>query len=260
MRRMKQYRLIALLILVVAISLSLSKSQSEPESEEGSQQVIELALIPGGEFSMGREGEGDNSPAHEVHIDSFYIDTHEVTNAQYYVFCRETGHTLPEFWGMEEFHCGPDFPDYPVVGVSWYDAQAYAQWIGKRLPTEAEWEYAARGGLEGKRFPHGDDLDSTLANFASKGTVPVGSYPPNGYGLYDMSGNVVEWVLDYYDKDYYKTSPSHNPSGPQDGKFCVIRGGGWHSGRSCNAVYHRNCLIPSWVDFNVGFRCARDAD
>ena len=124
---------------------------------------------------------------------------------------------------------------------------------------EAEWEYAALGGIEGKDFPNGDGLDSTLANFSSSGTVPVGSYPTNGYGLCDMAGNVVEWVSDYYDGDYYENSPKKNPKGPDKGKFCVIRGGGWHSGKYCNRVVHRNALIKSWVDFNVGFRCARDA-
>ena len=208
---------------------------------------------------MGTEKGWDTGPAHGVYVDDFYIDRHEVTNAQYYAFCKETGKKLPEFWGMEEFHCGLALPDHPVAGVSWFDASTYAEWAGKRLPTEAEWEYAARGGIAGKPYPYGDDMDSTMANFSSRGTVPVCSYPPNGYGLCDMAGNVVEWVLDYYDKEFYVTSPHKNPRGPDDGKFCVIRGGGWHSGKYCNRVVHRNALIPSWVDFNVGFRCAKTA-
>ena len=227
---------------------------------QGEEQVpAGMSLIPAGTFTMGTDDGNDTSPRHEVYISSFYMDTYEVTNAQYLAFCEETGNRMPEFWGIEKFSCGPEFPHHPVVGVSRSDAEAYAAWAGKRLPTEAEWEYAARGGTEGKDFPNGDDLDSTLANFSSSGTVPVRSYPPNGYGLYDMAGNVVEWVSDYYDDDYYANSPEKDPQGPKKGKFCVIRGGGWHSGKYCCRVVHRNALIKSWVDINVGFRCARDA-
>ena len=106
----------------------------------------EVVLVPGGEFPMGSDSEGDHSPVHKVHVDSFYMDKYEVTNAQYLRFCEATGHRLPEFWGMEGFRCGPDYPNHPVVTVSWYDATEYAKWCGKRLPTEAEWEYAAREG------------------------------------------------------------------------------------------------------------------
>jgi formylglycine-generating enzyme required for sulfatase activity len=148
----------------------------------------------------------------------------------------------------------------PVILITWADAQAYAEWRGSRLPTEAEWEYAARGGLIEKKFPSGDYLDSTMANYyPTRGhTLPVGSFAPNGYGLYDMAGNVVEWVSDFYSKDYYLESPSENPAGPLYGKQRVIRGGGWRSGKSCNSVHFRQCLRPYWVDFNVGFRCAKD--
>jgi formylglycine-generating enzyme required for sulfatase activity len=221
-----------------------------------------MVLIPGGEFLMGTEGDGDDGPVHKVYVDSFYIDQYEVTNAQYFKFCQETDHGLPEFWGWDRFHCGPEYPDHPVVGVSWSDAEAYAEWCGKRLPTEAEWEYAARGGLVDRKYPNGDAIDSTMANYfikeSVKGTVPVGSYAPNGYGLYDMAGNVNEWVSDYYGWDYYSESPYENPKGPEKGKFRVLRGGGWHSGPFCNRVYFRSGLRPNWVDFNVGFRCAKN--
>ena len=210
---------------------------------------------------MGKEEQGDCSPVHKVLVDSFYMDKCEVTNSQYAKFCEETGRHLPEFWGMKGFNSGVDFPNHPVVGISWIDARDYADWAGKRLPTEAEWEYAARGGLVGKNYPNGDQLDSTLANYSLAGvdaTAPVGSYPANGYGLYDMVGNVCEWLSDYYAADYYQTSDRENPRGPEDGKFKVIRGASWHSGPGCNRVYYRSALQSNWVDFGVGFRCVKD--
>lgn len=240
---------------------------SKPGLEEGEGAAAsveeELILIPSGDFLMGSDTEGDHSPTHIVRLDSFYMDKYEVTNAQYLKFCEATDHHLPEFWGMKEFRSGPDFPDHPVIGVSWQDAVEYANWRGKRLPTEAEWEYAARGGLVGKNYPHGDAVDPSHGNYAKSekgGPVEVGSYAANGYGLYDMHGNVVEWVSDYYDGDYYFSGPSVNPQGPKSGKFRIIRGGGWHSGPYCSRVYFRNALPANWVDFNVGFRCVKDVE
>lgn len=246
---------------ILAVGFSTSHSQSNQEMRKGSGVEAEMVLIPGGEFVMGKDDEGDCRPAHKVYIDSFHMDKYEVTNAQYLEFCKETGRALPEFWGMKQFRSGPNFPNHPVVGLSWSDARAYAEWAGKRLPTEAEWEYAARGGLVGMNYPHGNELDSAQANHTLadlEGTVAVGSFPPNGYGLHDMAGNVWEWVADYHGGEYYKNSPYKNPTGPEKGKFKVIRGGGWHSGPSCNRVYYRNALPPNWIDFAVGFRCAKD--
>jgi len=249
----------ALSILALGITTSFSQSSEEPQ--KAGQTQAEVVLIPGGEFLMGKGEEGDCSPVHKVFVDSFYMDKYEVTNSQYAKFCEETGRQLPEFWGMKEFNSGADFPNHPVIGISWVDARDYADWAGKRLPTEAEWEYASKGGLVGKNYPNGDELDSTFANYSLAGvdaTAPVGSYPPNGYGLHNMAGNVWEWVADYYDGDYYAASPVTNPGGPEDGKFKVIRGGGWHSGPGCNRVYYRSALQSNWVDFAVGFRCVKD--
>jgi formylglycine-generating enzyme required for sulfatase activity len=246
---------VALVVLVLCPALYAG---AETETPGQNPPTTELVLVPAGEFQMGRDGDANNSPAHRVRLDSFYMDKHEVTNAQYLRFCKETERQLPIFWGMERFRCGPDFPDHPVVGVSWADAKAYAEWAGKRLPTEAEWEYAARGGLEGKGYPNGDDLDESQANFRSDGTVPVMSYSPNAYGLYDMAGNVREWVADYYDEFYYGAGPAENPKGPEKGTFHVVRDGGWHSGKGCLNVDDRICLPTYWVDFAVGFRCAAD--
>ena len=223
-------------------------------------KATEMVLIPAGEFQMGADSPSDNSPVHTVYVDSFYIDTYEVTNARYQAFCEATGRELPWFWGDDRYRCGPNYPNHPVLGVTWGDAKAYAEWCGKRLPTEAEWEFAARGGLEGKMHPWGDDLDTTRANYwFSEGPRPVGSYAPNAHGLYDMVGNIAEWVADYFDEDYYRVSPRENPAGPAEGKFYAIRGGGWHSGPGCVKVYRRQALAPYWIDFDTGFRCARAA-
>ncbi len=220
-----------------------------------------MVEIPAGTFLMGRDGTGDNSPSHPVRLSGFLMDRTEVTCAAYARFCEETGHHLPFFWNRPGFCCGDAYPDHPVTGVSWQDARDYAEWAGKRLPTEAEWEYAARGGLIGQRYPNGDKLDPAFGNYAGNdkdGTLPVASFKPNGYGLYDMMGNVCEWVADRYSATYYGESEEWNPTGPKQGRFRVIRGGGWKSGPGCVSVDHRNGLPSNWVDFNVGFRCVRD--
>lgn len=220
-----------------------------------------MVLIPKGEFNMGKNSSNpsDWQPEHKVLIDSFYLDKYEVTNQEYYEFCKATNHPLPIFWNMKEFRCGMDFPDYPVVGVSFFDASKYANYAKKRLPTEAEWEFAARGGLIDKNFPHGDQIDSTIVNYGTKykGIIRVGSFQPNNFGLYDMAGNVWEWVSDNYGSDYYRISPVENPKGPEISRFKVIRGGSWHSGGMCVQNYYRNGLSASWLDFAVGFRCAK---
>ncbi len=166
------------------------------------QQDSGMTLVPGGEFFMGNDMKNGLgfSPMHKVKVDSFYIDKYEVTNKDYLKFCQETGHKLPVFWNTDIFKSGENYLNYPVVGVNFDDAKKYAEWAGKRLPTEAEWEYAARGGLEGKDFPNGDMWTKEKAKQDSIGwknlIEPVGSYEPNGYGLYDLAGNVWEWVAD----------------------------------------------------------------
>lgn len=228
------------------------------------QQDSGMTLVPGGEFFMGndiRNGLGF-SPAHKVKVDSFYIDKYEVTNSGYLKFCQKTGHKLPEFWNTDIFKSGEDYLNYPVIGVSFSDAKKYAEWAGKRLPTEAEWEYAARGGLDGKDFPNGDVWTREKAKQDSIGwknlIEPVGSYEPNGYGLYGMAGNVWEWVADRHSETYYAESVFDNPKGPEKGSNRVIRGGSWHSGKMCKKVFYRKGLISNWCDFAVGFRCVRE--
>ncbi len=229
-----------------------------------SENITKMILIPGGEFNMGKDSEhgADFSPVHTVFVDSFFMDIHEVTNRQYREFCQEAGHQLPEFWGEAIFHSGEDFLDHPVVGVNWYDAMKYARWAGKRLPTEAEWEYAARGGLVDNEFPNGytwnTPLRRNMPGSWENQTVEVKSFEPNGFGLYNMGGNVWEWVSDIYAHDYYQSSPKNNPKGPANGTNRVIRGGSWHSGKMCHKVYYRKGLTSNWKDFAVGFRCVKD--
>jgi iron(II)-dependent oxidoreductase len=256
-------RPIHLTVVVVLLATAVAMSSVNGGDAPANVPATEMVRVPSGEFVMGDESEGDHNPPHKVNVKTFYLDKYEVTNAQYFAFCKATERKLPEYWGSQTYRCGSEWPDHPVVGVSWRDANAYAEWIGKRLPTEAEWEYAARGGLAEKNYPHGDDIDSTTVNYANAGTggtMPIGSYPPNGFGLHDMSGNVVEWVADRYAANYYEKSPDENPAGPEAGKFRVIRGGGWHTGPFCSRVYFRNALPANWLDINVGFRCARDAE
>ncbi len=219
----------------------------------------EMVLIPAGEFQMGSEdGFADEKPVHTVFLDAFYMDIHEVTNARYKKFLDATGYKKPKYWDDQRFNA----PDNPVVGVSWEDAKAYCDWAGKRLPTEAEWEKAARGGLVGKKYPWGDDISHDYANFSgSEGndlwhvTSPVGSFAPNEYGLYDMSGNVLEWCADWHSETYYSESPKENPTGPASGRFKVLRGGSWYASPDSIRISYRGTGDPSYVYFFVGFRC-----
>jgi sulfatase modifying factor 1 len=233
----------------------------------------EMVLIPAGDFLMGspdREGHNDERPQHAVYISAFYIDKYEVTNALYQRFLDETGNDRPPFWNDPKYNA----PDQPVTGVTFYDAQAYARWARKRLPTEAEWEKAARGGLVGSRYAWGDqapDAGGTYhANYgAGRGaghddddgytfSAPVGSYAPNGYGLYDMAGNVWEWCKDHYSPDYYGESAEADPSGPPSGTTQVLRGGSGFGGAEYLRVGARYHLSPMNAYDNVGFRCALD--
>lgn len=205
-------------------------------------------------------------PAHRVAVGDFYLAQHPVTNAQYARFILDTGQRVPylddprvrkENWDPERRTLPPGRTEHPVVLVSWRDAQAYCEWAGGRLPTEAEWEKAARGGLVGKSYPWGDEIDRDLANYDSQaGTTPVGSYPANGFGLYDMAGNVWEWVADWYDPQYYSASPIRDPHGPQVGTVKVLRGGAWLLFPEFCRVAYRFRNSPNFRFNLIGFRLA----
>jgi formylglycine-generating enzyme required for sulfatase activity len=245
------------------------------------------------------EGFPYEGPAHEVTVKPFKLDKHEVTVGQFRKFVEATGYKTE---GEKIGWCGvfdrstgewtkgdgatwlhPEGPsttakdDEPVCQVSYNDALAYAKWAGKRLPTEAEWEFAARGGLKHATFAWGEDLrpgGKVVANWwqgrfpdrdtgedGFKGRAPVGSFPANGYGLVDMTGNVWEWCADWYGADYYRNSPKDNPAGPEKGEERVLRGGSWMCSENyCNnyRVAGRSKTTPDTALNNLGFRCAKD--
>lgn len=246
-----------------------------------------MILIPAGEFPMGSSPsdpatQNDQIPIHTVFLDAFWIDREEVTNGQFRKFVAETGYKTEAEklgWGWvvypdwvkrngASWH-SPEGPganvdarlDHPVVQVSWNDARAYCNWAGKRLPTEAEWEKAARGS-DGRLYPWGNTFDSRRANTNNGGngtTLPVGSYPSgvSPYGVLDMAGNVWEWVNDFYGEHYYRDSPSKNPQGPEQGQNHVLRGGAWIDNEVLARAPYRLQLEPFYSGIAVGFRCAR---
>lgn len=227
-----------------------------------------LVLVPAGEFIMGSEtGYPAERPEHRVFVNAFYLSAAPVTNEQYARFLQETGHRAPylddqrtqrENWDQKTRLYPVERARHPVVVVSWGDAQAYCEWAGGRLPSEAEWERAARGGKEGRLYPWGDFVNPSLANYDNQnGTTPVGSYPPNAYGLYDMAGNVWEWTADWYDPHYYARSPKENPLGPESGSTKVLRGGAWLLFPEFCRVAYRFRNNPDFRFNLIGFRLAR---
>jgi Uncharacterized conserved protein len=234
----------------------------------------EMAVVPGGTYFRGsNEGSRDEMPRHAVKLSSFALDIHAVTNEQFVRFLQAMGgekdgnnndiirlrdSRIKRSCGKLVIESG--YAKHPVVGVTWYGAIAYAKWIGKRLPTEAEWEVAATSGRDHFLYPTGNEIEKIHANFFSSDTTPVLSYSPNTLGLYDMGGNVYEWCQDWYAYNYYDASlvEPDNPQGPPQGVYRVLRGGCWKSLKDDLRCAHRHRNNPGAVNGTYGFRCAAD--
>ncbi len=304
---MKKRFIFSIILLCVLVSVAISgctgdettdppvtppatddKPPPPPPPDEPPPPPDGMVLIPAGEFEMGSEDEDadvNEQPIHTVYVDAFYMDEHEVTNLDYKRFvlanpqwqkdripgALHDGNYL-HHWNGNNYPAGK--ANHPVTDVSWYGAMAYAAWAEKRLPTEAEWEKAARGGRAGLKYPWGNTISSVNANYSPHvgDTTVVGSYAANDYGLYDMCGNVWEWCLDAYDGNFYFSSPGRNPLSDVNTlsnldlitsdftnvkSVRVSRGGGWSNGAQGGRVANRGKFAPTRPSPAVGFRCAR---
>jgi len=261
-KRFKQFALASAIVVVVAAGvfyfLAAQKKQ-EYLSKDGAPAV----LIPAGSFLMGDD---ENSPRREIFVDSFYMDKYEVTVGRYAAFLKATGNVKPpEEWETVDLQSGAELP---VVGVDWHDADGYCRWVGKRLPTEAEWERAARGGYE-RKYPWGSDAPTPAHTTFGKpyqkpvykdGVARVGTHSKgmSPFGIYDLSGNVWEWVSDWY-AESFRRDDVRNPKGPANGTHKVMRGGGWYDPPDRITATKRMYAEPAQRDDEVGFRCASDA-
>jgi formylglycine-generating enzyme required for sulfatase activity len=247
--------------LTIVFILSVSFISNGQNQSAKPPIVNKMVRIPGGTFKMGSDMPG-MGPIHTVNVSSFFINAYEVTNGEYKKCVDDGKCTQPkktDSIARPSYFYKPGYADFPVAYVNWDQAKAYCEYIGARLPTETEWEYAARGGLEGKSSPDGDEISKELANYEASSPVRVGSYPPNRYGLYDMAGNVEEWVNDWCDvnSDYYKASPSKDPKGPPKGHSRVLRGGDFGDFDYSVTVFNRKAFSPTYQESSIGFRCAK---
>lgn len=244
-------------------------SSTEPVLGIGSTMTGEdgmtLLYVPAGEFTMGSDESPDEQPIHTVYLDAYWIDQTEVTNAMY-AKCVDAGvcylpHSIDSY-SRDTYYGNFQFDDYPVINVYWDDASTYCSWSGRRLPTEAEWEKAARGTDE-RTYPWGEEIDESYLNSGVGGdTTPVRSYESgvSPYGVYDMAGNVWEFVSDWYDSGYYDYSPVSNPQGPESGDFRVLRGGSWNFDYYYARSAYRDVNVTDDTGNYIGFRCAMDAE
>lgn len=253
-------------LIISGITLALFLGVAAAEEKE-----IEEVLIPSGEFTMGSSeavGQADERPAHQVYLDAYYIDQYEVTGRKFEEYLDANPGQRPTITGWWDRKVRPDMAEKPVFGLRWERCRDYCVWRGKRLPTEAEWERAA-AGLNVRTYPWGEQkVEQGRANFGRccfimRGEIlqKVGFYEKGKTpdGIYDLAGNIAEWVYDWYDKNYYTISPYKNPKGPEKGKYHTIRGGAWNSipdyMRSANRYGHNDAK-----DFyGIGCRCARSA-
>lgn len=289
--------LTGVLVLLCSLLAVLSVGLSAPSP-------MDMVFVSSGEFTMGTPegslGLADEHPERRIYLSAFYIDRFEVTNDAYLRFVQTAGHRMPEHANPSSTLWAHGVPlphilTHPVVNVSWEDAQAYCRWAGKRLPTEAEWEKAARG-TDGRRYPWGNVWDFTKANSASywakrtiefqsgsdweafwvqgegarvakeqgvRGeilTLPVGSFPDgvSPYGIHDMAGNASEWVQDWYDPNYYRQAPLTDPAGPPRGAIKAKRGGSWLKPASSLQTTDRDWGLMDSRPSGTGFRCAKD--
>jgi formylglycine-generating enzyme required for sulfatase activity len=247
-------------------SIKVANSQPTPPG---------MVLVPSGAYEMGdlkslsevnvldilnpdRHALGPENPSHRVFVDAFFIDMYEVSNLSFAEFIKAKNRKTPTFWKNSDFNQ----PKQPVVGVSWKEAKAFCEWKNKRLPTEAEWEKASKG-QQTYDFPWGNSEPTPdKLNFDNKvgKTTPVGSYNAgkSSLGVYDLSGNVSEWVNDWYGPEYYLFSPEKNPQGPPDGQYKIIRGGNWRNKKDDVKITFRNATTPKLKSKTVGFRCAKN--
>lgn len=272
MRKCVSLLFVGLILTVLAVCERFSVASEAPKG---------MILIPASEFIMGADSEETNAnqkPTHQVYLDAFYIDKHEVTNAQFEAFIVDGGYQNRKLWAAAGWnfiqkhqikaplHHGQNSvsmePGHPVIGVSWYEAHAYATWVGKRLPTEAEWEKAARGTDE-RIYPWGNEMDFSRFNYFPhhEKILEIGSFPGGAspYGVLDMAGSVWEWCADWYREDYYLQSPRKNPQGPDGGEHRALRGGGWDSIRLQLQTFYRYYDKADRRAYNIGFRCVQDA-
>lgn len=285
--KFKEIRILFVLLIATFLAFACNERADSPLVGTLPIQTITtpkdeavMVYVPTGEFLMGtsdadieyykeifplrRINRFDNErPQRTVFVDAFYIDKYEVTNKQYKQFLAETGYTPKHYLDYEPFNS----PDFPAAVLEWEDAVAYANWAGKRLPTEAEWEKAARG-TDGRIWPWGNEWDGTKLSGNDgtglkdgyKETAPVGQFPQGAspYGAHDMAGNLWEWVSDWYDPNYYRTSPPNvNPKGPETGDGHVLKGGGWAENLDFTRCANRLGGEPG--SLLRGFRCAMDA-
>lgn len=239
----------------------ISVISSKVSEVDGMVQVF----VPQGEFGMGSDdGWESEKPVHTVGLKAYWIDQTEVTNAQYSL-CVQAGAcnppSSPGSFTRDRYYNNTDFGRYPVISVSWYDAMAYCEWAGRRLPTEAEWEKAARG-VDGRIYPWGENISCELANYIDclGDTSPVGSFPTaaSPFGALDMAGNVWEWISDWYYIRYYNNSPLDYPLGPDSGAYRVVRGGSWNDYEWYLRTTNRYSYFPDNKRVSIGFRCAQD--
>ncbi|MCX5786196.1 MAG: formylglycine-generating enzyme family protein [Elusimicrobia bacterium] len=252
---MKQSGIMLAVFMLPCVAFAAEGNPAAAAKKE--RQPADMALISAGQFMMGSpDGVGSDSehPRHKVNLDAFYIDKHLVTVAQYRKFARATHRKMCQ---QPPYSAG----NHPVVYVVWDDADAYCRWARKRLPTEAQWEKAARAGTA-TRWSFGDDA-RRLGEYAwydgnsDQKTHPVGQKKPNQYGLYDMQGNVWVWTADWYDKNYYHNSPEKNPKGPLTGKERALRGGAWNNPPDNVRAASRGRTTPNLRYAAFGLRCAR---